>query len=157
MSVDNIQKKLQEVSLQEIKVSNISERMAAPVSREEFNRLQNTLKQLLANQANETKSSNAGTVIIEKDPPPEHGKGLKPTKLPEYHGDRSTYPSWRTVVLDIFRMDWNVFGYDDSRSFIMTYGALKGSALKRAGPFYEAGGVHGTRKLEDFFGIFRPS
>lgn len=61
--------------------------MAAPVSREEFDRLQKNLNQLLANQAKDTKSSNAGTVIIEKGPPPEHGKGLKPTKLPDYHGD----------------------------------------------------------------------
>merc|ERR1712110_907120 len=35
-------------------------------------------------------------------------------------------------------------------AFVMIYGALKGAALKRAGSFYEAGGVHGTRKPEDF-------
>ena len=32
----------------------------------------------------------------------------------------------------------------------MIFGALKGTALKKAGPFYEAGGVHGTRDPEDF-------
>lgn len=148
MSVDDIQKKLQEVSLEEKKGKFTSNKMTAPVSREEFALLQEQLKQLLANQSKSNKS--ASTVVIEKDPPPSHGKGLKPTKLPEYHGDRLTYPSWRTAVLDIFRMDWNVFGYDDSRAFVMIYGALKGTALKRAGPFYEAGGVHGTRKPEDF-------
>ena len=31
----------------------------------------------------------------------------------------------------------------------MIYSSLKGTALKKAGPFYEAGGVHGTRDPED--------
>ena len=52
--------------------------------------------------------------------------------------------------MDIFRMDWNAFGYDKSRAFVMIHGALKGTALEKAGPFYEAGGVNGTRKPEDF-------
>ena len=47
-------------------------------------------------------------------------------------------------------MDWNLFGYDDSRAFIMIYRAMKGVALTKVGPFYERGGVNGTRKPEDF-------
>lgn len=47
-------------------------------------------------------------------------------------------------------MDWILFGYDDSRAFLMIYSALRGTVLKKSGPFYEAGGVHGTRNSEDF-------
>ena len=47
-------------------------------------------------------------------------------------------------------MDWNAFGYDNSRGFVLIYGALKGSALKKAGPFYETGGAGGTRDSADF-------
>lgn len=142
MNIEDLQESFKRINLKEISDSIA---MAAPVTREEFDKLQEQLRQLTTKQR---ECSNS--VIIEKDPPPSHGKGLKPTKLPEYHGDRSTYPSWRTAVLDIFRMDWNTFGYDDSRAFVMIYGALKGAALKRAGPFYEAGGINGTRKPEDF-------
>ena len=87
-------------------------------------------------------------VIDEKDPPT-GGQGLKSTKLPEYDGNKGNYSSWRTAVLDIARMDWNAFGYDDSRAFLMIYTTLKGSALNKAGSFYEVGGVHGTRKSEE--------
>ncbi|KAI0991675.1 hypothetical protein K3495_g16512, partial [Podosphaera aphanis] len=123
--------------------------MAATVSREEFVALQKQLRELRENQ-DKQKENHSSRVTIEKDPPPENGKGLKPTKLPEFEGNRANYPSWRTAVIDIFRMDWNTFGYDDSRAFVLIYGALKGSALKKAGPFYEVGGVMGTRKPEDF-------
>lgn len=62
-----------------------------------------------------------------------------------------TYPSWRTAAIDIFRTNWNTFGYNDLKTFVMIYGALKkNAALKRAGSFYEADGVHGTRKPKDF-------
>ncbi|KAI0998624.1 hypothetical protein K3495_g9573 [Podosphaera aphanis] len=47
-------------------------------------------------------------------------------------------------------MDWNAFGYDSSRAFLIIYDALKGGALEKAGPFYEAGGVNRTRDPEDF-------
>ncbi|KAI0991373.1 hypothetical protein K3495_g16814, partial [Podosphaera aphanis] len=47
-------------------------------------------------------------------------------------------------------MDWNMFGYDNSRAFLMIYNALKGGALEKAGPFYEAGGINKTRDPEDF-------
>lgn len=147
MGVKDIEDQFQRITLQDQGIDN-PDKMSSSVSREEFNLLQEQFKKLTAQSYQSSKKPNV--VIIEKDPPPSHGKGLKPTKLPEYHGDRSTYPSWRTAVLDIFRMDWNTFGYDDSRAFVMIYAALKGAALKRAGPFYEAGGVHGTRKPEDF-------
>lgn len=89
-------------------------------------------------------------VVIEKDPPPERALGLKPSKLPKYDGNKCNYPAWRAAVLDTFRMDWLAFGYDNSRAFLMIYRALKGKALKKAGPFYETGGVCGTRNPEDF-------
>ncbi|KAI0992151.1 hypothetical protein K3495_g16035 [Podosphaera aphanis] len=47
-------------------------------------------------------------------------------------------------------MDWNLFGYDNSRAFLMIYNSLKGGALEKAGPFYEAGGINKTRDPEDF-------
>lgn len=50
MSVDDIQRKFQKVNLQENK-DKISDKMAAPVSREEFAVLQEQLKQLLANRS----------------------------------------------------------------------------------------------------------
>ena len=109
--------------------------------------MQNQLKTILAKQARQKPESK---VHIEKDPPPSNGANLKPTKLPFYYGDRENYLAWRAAVLDIFRMDWNLFGYDNSRAFLMIFGALKGTALKKAGPFYEAGGFHGTRDPEDF-------
>lgn len=65
--------------------------------------------------------------MIEKDPPPENGSGLKQTKLPTYDGNRKSYPSWRTANLDIFKIDWNLF--------FMIHGALKKSTLEKAGPF----------------------
>ena len=121
------------------------------VSIEEFRRLQDKLDEVIRKQ-NQQQSPQKSTsrVVIEKDPPPEYGSGMKLTKLPTYDGNRKNYPSWRTAVLDIFRMDWNAFGYDESRAFVMIHGALKGTALEKAGPFYEAGRVNGTRKPEDF-------
>lgn len=123
--------------------------MSETVSREEFNNLLSELRELRAGHSNQN-SGQLSSVHIEKDPPPTHGLGLKPTKLPHFDGTRSNYPSWRTAVLDIFRMDWNTFGYDDSRAFVLIYGALKSTALKKVGSFYEAGGIRGTRKPEDF-------
>lgn len=83
--------------------------MAEMISREEFKILLSELRELRAAQSNQD-SGQLSSVHIEKDPPPTHGLGLKPTKLPEFDGTRSNYPSWRTAVLDIFRMDWNTFG-----------------------------------------------
>lgn len=68
--------------------------------------------------------------------------------FPFNHRDGENYPAWHTAVLDIFRMDWNVFEYDNSRAFLIISGALEGTAFKKAGPFYEACGVHGTQDPE---------
>ena len=109
--------------------------------------MQSQLEELL----NKNSSPRSETrICIEKELLPSITSNLKPTKLPTYHGHREHYPAWRTAVLDIFRMEWNLFGYDNLRAFLMIYSSLKGTALKKAGPFYEAGGVHGTRDPEDF-------
>lgn len=119
------------------------------VSAIEFARVKQQLEELIAGRKMTTNSPST-RVYIHRDPPPEYGAPLKPTKLPEYHGNRVTYPAWRTAVLDIFRIDWNLFGYDNSRAFLMIFSALKGAAAEKAGPFYEAGGVNGTRDPADF-------
>ncbi|KAI0993025.1 hypothetical protein K3495_g15159 [Podosphaera aphanis] len=118
------------------------------ISIHDFLQLKQQLNDLISRQSS---SSLAKTkVTIDKDPPKEFGGKVKPTNLPEFHGSRTRYPAWRTAVLDTFRMDWNEFGYDNSRAFLMIYNALKGGALEKAGPFYEAGGVNRTRDPEDF-------
>lgn len=89
-------------------------------------------------------------MIIEKDPPQNENVNIKPTKLPEFHGNRAKYPAWRAAVLDTLRMDWLVFGYDNSIVFLMIYNALKSTARIKAGSFYENGGVNSTRDPEDF-------
>ena len=118
------------------------------VSVKEFRDLQEQFKKLL--QMHSGKATTTMRFIIEKDPPQSESTGLKPTKLPEFNGNRAEYPAWRAAVLDNFRMDWNLFGYDNSRAFLVIYNALKGTARIKAGPFYEAGGVHETRDPEDF-------
>lgn len=147
MSIDEIQDKLLDLRLTNPPNSLMASNQNTVVSIEAFLEIQKQLKEVLAKQARQKPETK---VFIEKDPPPTNGANLKPTKLPLYYGDRENYPAWRTAVLDIFRMDWNLFGYDNSRAFLMIFGALKGTALKKAGPFYEAGGVHGTRDPEDF-------
>lgn len=119
------------------------------VTTNDFLLLKRQFNELLAKQSAESKLSKS-KVIIEKDPPKEFGVKLKPTNLPEFNGSRVRYPAWRTAVLDTFRMDWNLFGYDNSRAFLMIYNSLKGGALERAGPFYEAGRINMTRNPEDF-------
>ena len=87
-------------------------------------------------------------------PLPENSSGLKPNRIPVYDGNRTNYPAWRTAVLDIFRMDWLLFGYDDTRAFMTIFGAMKKKVLKKAAPFFKAGGSSGTRKPEDFIEFF---
>lgn len=89
------------------------------------------------------------TVVIEKDPAQTAAK-LKPTKFPIYNGDRATYPAWRKAVLSALKMDWNTFNYTDSRVFLMIYKALEGKAQRQAGTYFEAGGVGGKEKPENF-------
>lgn len=114
---------------------------------EEFRELQQQFKKLLDTQSCKITPKR---LIIEKDPPLRENTCLKPTKLPEFVGNRAEYPAWRAAVLDTFRMDWYLFGYDNSRAFLMIYNALKGTARTKASPFYESGGVHNTRDPEDF-------
>lgn len=147
MSIEEIQHKLLDLRLENPINSQMASNSTQTISVEAFLEMQKQLKDVLAKQARQKPETK---VSIEKDPPPANGTNLKPTKLPLYYGDRENYPAWRTAVLDIFRMDWILFGYDNSRAFLMIFGALKGAALKKAGPFYEAGGVHGTRDPEDF-------
>lgn len=89
-------------------------------------------------------------VVIEKDPAPAEGLRFRPTELPEFNGRRDNYPAWRSAVLLIFRMDWHAFNYTDTRAFLSIYTALKGDAQTKAGAFFEAGGIDGTRRPEDF-------
>lgn len=142
-----------------IRIPNTKEKMSSDlefsnqdnlqsVSLEQFRQLERKFNRLLEKQT--SKNLNPKRVIIEKDPPQNEGLNLKPTKLPEFLGIRSEYPAWRAAVLDTFRMDWLLFGYDNSRAFLMIYKSLKGSARTKAGPFYENGGVHQTRDPEDF-------
>ncbi|KAI0991045.1 hypothetical protein K3495_g17142, partial [Podosphaera aphanis] len=115
----------------------------------DFLKLKRQFEELISRQAS-TSQVTSSRVIIEKDPPPKSGQNFKPTKLPEFHGSRTRYPAWRAAVLDTFRMDWNLFGYDNSRAFLMIYNSLRGGALEKAGPFFEAGGVNQTRDPADF-------
>ena len=105
------------------------------VSLAEFQKLKQQLESLLKKQNDPAKTIST-RVHIEKDPPPDFGNPIKATKLPEYHGKRVTYPAWRAAVLDIFRIDWNLFGYDSPRAFLMIFGALKGEAAEKSGTFY---------------------
>ncbi|KAI1007607.1 hypothetical protein K3495_g630 [Podosphaera aphanis] len=89
-------------------------------------------------------------VVIEKDPAPGEGLRFRPTELPEYNGKRENYPAWRSAVLLIFKMDWNAFNYTNPRAFLAIYTSLKGDAQTKAGAFFEAGGVDGTQRPEDF-------
>lgn len=109
--------------------------------------MQKLLEEVLARQSPKLLEAK---VKIEKDHPPPENCNLKAANLPLYYSVRQNYSAWRSVVLDIFRMDWILFGYDEPRAFLMIYCALRGLALKKADPFYEAGRVHGTRKPEDF-------
>ncbi|KAI1006061.1 hypothetical protein K3495_g2159 [Podosphaera aphanis] len=118
------------------------------VSMSDFNKLKHQLDELVSKQQTMSKPS-PKKAVIEKDPPNGFAKKIKPTSLPDFHDSRIRYPAWRTTVLDTSRMDWNMFGYDDSRS-LMIYNALKGGALEKAGSFYEAGGIMQTRNPEDF-------
>ena len=127
---------------------DLKQKNSQSVSIEQFRQLEKQLNMLLEKQT--SKNLNLKKVIIEKDPPKNEGINLKPTKLPEFLGNRSEYPAWRAAVLDTFRMDWLLFGYVNSRAFLMIYKSLKGSARTKAGPFYENGGVHQTRDPEDF-------
>lgn len=119
------------------------------VSIAESQKLKQKLEELLSRQKSNSQVG-CSRVFIEKDPPPESGASFKPTRLPEFHGSRTRYPAWRTAVLDTFRMDWNLFGYDNSRALLMIYNSLRGNALEKAGPFFEVGGISGTRDPEDF-------
>ena len=147
MSVEEIQNRLTKLKLSESQMASGTNPVSQIITVEAFMRMQKQLEQL---QKIKTPLKAEPRVHIEKDPPPSTSTSLKPTELPEIYGDLEHYPSWRAAVLDIFRMDWNLFGYDNLRAFLMIYKSLKGSALKKAGPFYENGGVHGTRNPEDF-------
>ncbi|KAI0998562.1 hypothetical protein K3495_g9636 [Podosphaera aphanis] len=106
-------------------------------------------EQVTALQDSQTQPLISQAVIIIKDPPAPNDTQFRPTPLPEYDGNKMNYPGWRQAVLDIFRMDWNTFGYTDTRAFLLLYTSLKGEARTKAGPFYETGGVNGTKRPED--------
>ncbi|KAI1005953.1 hypothetical protein K3495_g2265 [Podosphaera aphanis] len=92
-------------------------------------------------------------VIIEKDPAPAEGLRFRPTELPEYNGKRENYPAWRSAVLLISWMDWNAFNYTDTRAFLAIYTSLKGDAQKKAGAFFEAGGVDVDKAADQLYGL----
>lgn len=94
-------------------------------------------------------TSSLPRVEIVKDPAQPIGK-LKPTTFPIYNGDKSTYPAWRKAVLSALKMDWNTFGYTNSRVFLMLYKALEGKAQRQAGPYFESGGENGKESPEAF-------
>ncbi|KAI1004334.1 hypothetical protein K3495_g3876 [Podosphaera aphanis] len=107
-------------------------------------------QQIAALQQAQTPLPHTQNITIIKDPAAPNGVQFRPTPLPEYDGNKSNYPGWRQAVLDIFRMYWHNFGYTDTRAFLLIYTALKGDARSKAGPFYETGGVGGTKRPEDF-------
>lgn len=88
-------------------------------------------------------------VIIKKDPPNTSG-AVKPTKFPKYGGDKPSYPAWRRAILSALRLDWNTFGYTDSRVFLMIYKSLEGKAQRQTASYFEAGGEGGKENPEDF-------
>lgn len=88
-------------------------------------------------------------VKIEKDPAKPQDK-LKPTEFKTYSGDRATYPAWRQSILMTLKMDWNTFGYDNSRVFLMIYNALEGKALRESSTFFESGGRDNRQDPADF-------
>ena len=61
------------------------------VSVKEFRDLQEQFKKLL--QMHSGKATTTRRFIIEKDPPQSESTGLKPTKLPEFNGNRAEYPA----------------------------------------------------------------
>lgn len=157
MSGSDLTEALAKFTISRSPSQNNSETMATEVvSLAEFNKLKIQMKVLTKRLPEEVERNNrktAGSVErarIDKDPPPENASGLKPTPLPDFDGTRNNYAAWCMAVLDTFRMDWSLFGYDDSRAFLMIHRAMKESALAKVGPFYERGGVQGTRKPEDF-------
>lgn len=154
MSEEKLAETLANLSISELSNRKEYQIMASDtVSLAEFNRLKNEMvimSQKLSQHIRRKTPGSLEPVRIDKNPPPENASGLKPTPLPDFDGNRNNYAAWRTAVLDTFRMDWNIFGYDDDRAFLMIYKAMKGSALAKVGPFYERGGVDGTRKPEDF-------
>ncbi|POS81723.1 hypothetical protein EPUL_006353, partial [Erysiphe pulchra] len=72
------------------------------------------------------------------------------TKFPIYGGDKASYPAWRRALFSSLRLDWNTFGYTDSRVFLMIYKAIEGKAQRQAAAYFEAGGERGKEKPEDF-------
>lgn len=63
-------------------------------------------------------------VIIYKDPANLSSK-LEPTTFPLYNGTKSLYPAWRRAIFSAIIIDWNTFGYNNARVFLMIYKALK--------------------------------
>ena len=88
-------------------------------------------------------------VTITKDPA-RPNESLKPTSFPIYDGDKTNYAAWRRAVLSILKMDWKMFGYTNSRVFLMIYKALEGKAQRQAGAYLEFGGLNGKERPEDF-------
>ena len=88
-------------------------------------------------------------VIIKKDPANPSTK-VKQTEFPIYGGNKASYPAWRRAVLSALRLDWNTFGYTDSRVFLMIYQALEGKAQRQSDSYFEAGGEGGKERPEDF-------
>ncbi|KAI0990897.1 hypothetical protein K3495_g17290, partial [Podosphaera aphanis] len=88
-------------------------------------------------------------VVILKDPA-RRTTDRKATKFPKYSGDKTTYPAWRRALLSALKLDWNTFEYTDSYVFLKIYESLEGKAQRQAGAYFEAGGLNGEEKPEDF-------
>lgn len=112
--------------------------------------LQLQINELRAELRDRPKSEPSSAVIINKEPAPRTPVLFRPSDLPKYDGNEDLYPAWRKAVLDTLGMEWNMFGYTNSRAFLSIYTSLEGSARRKASAFYEVGGVNGTRRPEDF-------
>lgn len=112
--------------------------------------LQQQLNELQAELRDRPRSETTPAVVINKEPAPIVPVLFRPSDLPKYDGNEDLYPAWRRAVLDTLGMEWNIFGYTDSRAFLSIYNSLEGTARRKASAFYEVGGVNGTRRPEDF-------
>lgn len=70
-------------------------------------------------------------VVIKKDPANLSNK-VKQTEFPTYGDKKSSYPAWRRAVLSALKLDWNTFGYTDSRVLLMIYQAMEGRAQRQS-------------------------
>ena len=143
--IANLQQQINELQL-ELRNQPRSEATPAVVIAD----LQQQINELQLELRNRSRSEASPAVVINKEPAPRTPVLFRPSDLPKYDGSEDLYPAWRRAVLDTLGMEWNMFGYTDSRAFLSIYKSLEGSARRKASAFYEVGGVNGARRPEEF-------